>query len=93
MTGTQITLDFEVKETLSILTLNGMVYGILRQSGDWWAPWELCNAILSRHGVKVSDSSITARLRDLRKPRYGGHMIEKRRREGSKAFEYRLGRL
>jgi hypothetical protein len=70
-----------------------MVYDILRGSGEWWAPWELCNAILSRYALKVSDSSITARLRDLRKPQYGGHSIDKRRREGSAAFEYRIGVL
>lgn len=73
------------------LTLNGMVYRILKESGDWWAPWELCNAILNRHGVRISDSSVTARTRDLRKPQYGGHVIQKRIREGSRAYEYRLG--
>jgi hypothetical protein len=90
MTGIQQALDFEIAPPPSILTLNGMVYRILKESGDWWAPWELCNAILNRHGVKISDSSVTARLRDLRKPRYGAHIIEKRRRENSTAYEYRL---
>ena len=38
-----------------------------------------------------SDSSITARIRDLRKPRHGGHQIDRRRRhEGGGLHEYRM---
>ena len=70
-------------------TLNRLVLDILR-AGDWWMPHELCANIKGWHGLMVSDSSITARLRDLRKPSYGAHVIEKRIREGSRAYEYRL---
>jgi hypothetical protein len=90
MTPIQQLLDFAIPEPPSIVTLNGMVYDILRRSGDWWMPWELCNAIQNRYDLKISDSSCTARLRDLRKPRFGSHVIEKRRREGSTAYEYRM---
>ncbi len=72
-------------------SLNGMVYEALL-GGGWWTPWELCRFIGIRARVKVSDSSITARLRDLRKPRYGANVIEKRQRGGSKAFEYRMAK-
>jgi hypothetical protein len=72
---------------LSIKTLNGMVLHVLRLGG-WWTPWQIQPNVR----CMVSDSSITARLRDLRKPQYGAHKIEKRKREGSRAFEYRLRR-
>ena len=86
----QALLDFKQHATPSIDTLNGMIYMILSKSGDWWTPAELIRAILNRHNVLISDSSATARLRDLRKTRYGAHIVEKRHREGSRAYEYRL---
>jgi len=70
-------------------TLNAIVLGILR-AGDWWTPYALCENLRGWHHIMVSDSCITARLRDLRKPRYGAHIIEKRKRENSNAYEYRL---
>lgn len=37
------------------------------------------------------EASISARLRDFRKPQYGGHVIDKRRVEdGGGTWEYRL---
>lgn len=36
-----------------------------------------------------SDASVSARLRDFRKPRFGGHKVDRRRRAGG-LFEYRL---
>ena len=85
---TQTTFDFEPQEPTTG-TLNAWVLSQLK-AGGWYAPWELCREIGSCHAIMVSDSSITARIRDLRKPRYGAHVIEKRRREGSNAYEYRL---
>jgi hypothetical protein len=72
-------------------TLNSWVLALLA-AGRWYAPWELCREIQLRYLTMTSDSSITARLRDLRKPRYGSHLIEKRIREGSRAYEYRIVR-
>lgn len=37
-------------------------------------------------------ASVSAQLRHLRKSRFGGHKIEKRRRDGSGTWEYRLTR-
>ena len=79
---------FERKEP-SIGTLNAMVFSIMLD-GSWRMPWEICNAVKARTQVLISDSSATARIRDLRKTRYGSHVIEKRKRVGSKAYEYRL---
>ncbi len=75
----------------SIKTLNGMVLRLLRDH-QWWTPYDLCDQILAKYAILVSDSSITARLRDLRHPEYGFHLIEKRRIVDSNAYEYRLGK-
>lgn len=84
----QAVLEFEVKAP-SINSLNAMVLGILSNE-VWWMPWEICAAILRDKKMRISDSSCTARLRDLRKKQFGSHTIEKRIREGSRAYEYRL---
>jgi hypothetical protein len=87
---TQTTFDYEAgRAAPNIKTLNGMVFTLLC-AGDWWMPHEICANFKGWMGVMASESSITARLRDLRKPLYGSHIIEKRRRENSTAFEYRL---
>lgn len=70
-------------------TLNAWVLSLLA-TGRWYAPWELCREIQLRHLTLVSDSSVTARIRDLRKSRYGSHVIEKRIRANSRAYEYHL---
>lgn len=75
----------------SIKSLNGMVLRLLRDH-QWWTPYDLCDQILAKYAILVSDSSITARLRDLRHPEYGFHLIEKRRIVNSNAYEYRLGK-
>jgi len=66
-----------------------MVYQILCDGG-WYMPHELVRFISSRWNILVSDATVTAKLRDLRKSKYGAHAIEKRQREGSKAYEYRM---
>jgi hypothetical protein len=72
-------------------TVNALVLEILRKGFNWWTPWDLINKLASKE-IYVSDASVTARLRDLRKPRYGAWSIEKRRIENCGAYEYRLGR-
>lgn len=51
--------------------------------GDWWTLEALAKA------VGASEASVSARLRDFRKPRFGGHTIE-RMRCGNGLFMYRL---
>jgi hypothetical protein len=42
--------------------------------------------------VGCSEATVSARLRDLRKPRYGAYNIEKRVKVGTKrVYEYRMG--
>ena len=88
---TQDAFDFEAAQAgPGAGTLNFMILALLKFNPRWFMPWELCEAMQKLYDLRISDSSCTARLRDLRKPQYGAHNIEKRRREGSTAFEYRL---
>lgn len=43
-----------------------------------------------REALGYSDSSISAQLRHLRKPRFGCYRVEKRRRNGKGTWEYRV---
>lgn len=63
-------------------TLLGRVYAALR-SGEWRTLAELSAA------CGGSTASVSARIRDLRKERFGGHVIE-RKRVGDGVFAYRL---
>jgi hypothetical protein len=61
----------------------------LMQDGAWRTPRQIQAAITIPSEFEPSDSAITARLRDLRKQKFGGHTVDAlRRRDGS--FEYRL---
>ncbi len=41
-------------------------------------------------GTGHPEASVSARLRDLRKPKWGGHEVVRRRRGGSRTWEYAL---
>ena len=56
-------------------------------SRGWSTPWELQSYILERWRSKLSDASITARIREMRQM---GLEIPKRRRQGSRGFEYQI---
>ena len=83
----QPSLNFNAGPTIG--TLNATVLAIL-SDGNWYMPYEICERILRQEHTRISDSSSSARLRDLRKAKYGSHVIEKRIRQGSRAYEYRL---
>ena len=89
LSSTEPVLNFDAVLGPTAETLNAYVLAVL-SDGDWYMPYEICAEIYKTKGIRFSDSSCTARLRDLRKARYGGHNIEKRRREGSRAYEYKL---
>lgn len=42
------------------------------------------------HRTGDPEASISAQLRHLRKPRFGGHTVDRRRSEGGGLWEYRL---
>lgn len=65
--------------------LNAQLFAVRAAMGDgqWWTLADLAE----RCGAP--EASVSARIRDLRKPRFGGHMIERRFvRRG--LFEYRM---
>lgn len=62
----------------------GRVYAML-QDGQWHTLKYLA------YMVDASEAGTSARLRDLRKEKFGGHVIERRRVIGG-LYEYRLGR-
>lgn len=64
------------------------VYDLMK-GGEWWTIPELAE-YLEPTGP-MAQTGIGARLRDLRQPRFGGHTVETRRRNGSGGlWEYRL---
>lgn len=58
------------------------VYALLK-NGGWWSLRELSNY------AGCSEASASARLRDLRKTRFGSHVIDRKRVEGG-LFAYRM---
>jgi hypothetical protein len=65
------------------------VRGLMLHNGDWWTLPMLQQAIRLTWGVRASEASISARIRDLRKDKFGGHVVLHRRR-GDGLWEYRL---
>ncbi len=61
------------------------------ESGGWLTLADIAHGaschLIDAH---VSEASASARLRDLRKPRFGGHVIERQRVGKSGLFRYRL---
>lgn len=53
-------------------------------SGRWMTLRALSEA------AAAPEASVSARLRDMRKPRFGGHTVERRRVDGGGEWEYRL---
>lgn len=52
---------------------------------DWVTLAEL------REAIGASETSVSARLRDMRKPRFGGYKVDRRRTDGG-LHEYRVTR-
>jgi hypothetical protein len=59
-------------------------------SGLALTPYEMQKETFAMTGIWSSDSTITARIRDMSKPQFGGHTVVKHARPGSKAYEYSL---
>ena len=84
-------LDFdgETFETQhDAVRLTGQCLGVFRvmAGGEWLTLEEISRRILA------TEASISARLRDFRKPKFGSHTVDRRRRHPASAgvFEYRL---
>ena len=61
----------------------------LMSGHQWWSISQLCDAIWKR-GMHASQQSVSARIRDLRKERFGAHTVDRRRRNKRGDWEYRL---
>ncbi len=63
----------------------------LMLSGGWWTIAQLIDAIWKR-GAGATQQGVSARIRDLRKPRFGGYVVERRHAPGGAAglYEYRI---
>lgn len=74
--------------------LNGQQERVARVMADgrWRTLGEIQAEIEARFDTHDPQASLSARLRDLRKPKFGGHTVDRRRRgEGKRGlFEYRL---
>lgn len=73
-------LGSQLQATLDVLT-----------GGDWWTLSALAGAVSERTGKRATEASISARLRDLRKDKFGGHNIESQRDpDADGLWKYRL---
>ena len=61
----QAELNFDLAQP-DVKRLVDMVRTIMKD-GNWYMPWELCEQIKMNLNIRVSDSSITARIRELRR--------------------------
>ena len=60
---------------------------LILKRGEWYSAEEL-QGELKKYQVKAGTAGITARIRDLRKPKFGGHNIPHKRIKG--VDRYRL---
>lgn len=59
--------------------------------GLWWTFGDLQKELWHFYDIHASEAGISARIRDLRKPEFGGHTIDRRKCEGH-LYEYRMVR-
>jgi hypothetical protein len=73
-------LSQQLKDVWDVLT---------RNTERWWTITGLCETIQEEKRRYHSEAGISARLRDLRKPKYGRYVVE-RKSLGGGLFAYRL---
>ena len=81
----------------SKITLTDAIYLTMRD-GKWWTFWDLQRVIKEKTGSFYGEPTISAGIRNLRKDdyraKYGlpyeGDTVERRRKHGSKGYEYKL---
>lgn len=72
------------------LTIWQRICGLLY--GQSKTVYQIQDEVFAITGVRASDAAISARIRDLRKPRYGGYAVDSKPVEGKKYFEYTIAR-
>lgn len=88
--ASQQLFDFDGKtyeQPLDQVRLSGLMLRVWRvvEDGQWHSLAELAKL------TGGTEASVSARLRDLRKPRFGSHVVERRRVKETGLFLYRLG--
>ena len=53
----------------------------IMERGEWYTPEDVQRELV-KYGVRAGTASITARFRDLRKPKFGGRTIERKKFNG-----------
>lgn len=66
-----------------------MELGANSEANPWMALWQIKHLIEIRHNTMDSEAAISARLRQLRAE---GWIVDKRKRKGSRAWEYRVSK-
>lgn len=69
--------------------LAAVKYCLTETAAMWWTLRQLHAGLIMYFSIHASEASISARLRDLRKPNFGGYTVERRRVEGG-FYEYRV---
>lgn len=62
----------------------------LLSRGEAMTTYEVSTRLIFIMGKSFSESAISARIRDLRKPKYGGYTVISKPRQGCTAWEYRV---
>lgn len=66
------------------------VFNAMSETPGWWSLEGLGDRIYKDTGHRDTPAAISARIRDLRKPKFGRYLVERRRESGG-LFRYRLG--
>ena len=68
----------------------GRVLEYMLHSQKWKTLPEICGDLFYIHETYFPEASVSAQLRHLRKQRFGGYIVEKRRLRLSGLWEYRV---
>lgn len=78
----RVTFNAEPRDQARLAFQSGIVFGLMKD-GEWRTLADIAES------TGFPEASISARLRDFRKERFGGHLVHRRRRSPGQ-FEYRL---
>lgn len=71
------------------LDVRGAIKDFLSR-GRFYSSYEIQGYLHTTHKRLVSESACTARIRDLRKPEFGGHRVICRHRADRSSYEYSI---
>lgn len=80
---------YEHRYDFARLNRQGRLVAAVMADGRWHTLNEIAHT-LRQQGTMVSEASVSARLRDMRKARFGGFQIERRRTDNKALHAYRL---